>query len=64
MANAVVFDDSITSSAETDGVVVFDLSRREILHKDIVSKAIEKITSDSFYTSVRPAICGILVPFR
>lgn len=50
MANAVVFDDSTTSSAETDGVVVFDLSRREILHKDIVSKAIEKITSDSFYS--------------
>jgi hypothetical protein len=49
MANAVVFDNSTSNNAEDEGVRVFDLSRREILHKDIVSKAIEKITSDSFY---------------
>lgn len=47
MANAVVFDGAAMPS--TENVVVFDLSRREILHKDIVVKAIEKVTSDAFY---------------
>ncbi|WP_449241253.1 Druantia anti-phage system protein DruA [Desulfoscipio gibsoniae] len=49
MANAVVFDNSISNSVGDEGIRVFDLSRREILHKDIVSRAVEKITSDSFY---------------
>lgn len=48
MANAVVFDG--TTVASTANVVVFDLSRREILHQEIVVKAIEKVTSDAFYT--------------
>lgn len=50
MANAVVFSDSPSEEDNDAGVVVFDLSRREILHKDIVSGAIEKITSDAFYS--------------
>ena len=48
MANAVVFDGTTVTS--TANVVVFDLSRREILHRDIVVKAIEKITSEAFYS--------------
>jgi hypothetical protein len=48
MANAVVFDGTMVPS--TANVVVFDLSRRKILHRDIVVKAIEKVTSDAFYT--------------
>lgn len=48
MANAVVFDGMAVPSMAN--VVVFDLSRREILHRDIVVKAIEKVTSDAFYT--------------
>lgn len=48
MANAVVFDGTMVPS--TANVVVFDLSRREILHRDIVIKAIDKVTSDAFYT--------------
>lgn len=47
MANAVVFDGIVVPSPTN--VVVFDLSRREILHRDIVIRAIDKITSDSFY---------------
>ena len=49
MANAVVFSEVNTDEFSDTDVVVFDLSRREVLHKEIVSKAIEKITSDSFY---------------
>lgn len=49
MANAFVLSEASTDETADEGVVVFDLSRREILHKDIVSKAIDKIASDSFY---------------
>jgi len=51
MTNAVVFDGKGITS--TENTVVFDLSRREILHKDVVAKAIEKVTSDAFYTECR-----------
>lgn len=47
MASAVVFDETSVQSAAN--VVVFDLSRREVLHRDIVVKAIQKVTADSFY---------------
>lgn len=50
MANAVVFSESNADEVSDEGVVVFDLSRREILHNEVVSKAIDKITSDSFYS--------------
>ncbi len=50
MANAVMFAEPSSNEAIDAGVMAFDLSRREILHVDIVSKAIEKITSDSFYS--------------
>jgi hypothetical protein len=50
MENAITFAISAPEDVTDTGVVVFDLSRREILCKDIVSKAIEKITSDSFYS--------------
>jgi len=49
MASAVVFSETHEDRETDEGVVVFDLSRREILHKEVVSKAIGKITSDSFY---------------
>jgi hypothetical protein len=48
MTNAVVFDGATVPS--TANVIVYDLSRREVLHKDIVVKAIEKVASDAFYT--------------
>lgn len=47
MANAVVYN-GITF--EDCDVIVFDLSRREILSRDTVDQAIQKITSDEFYT--------------
>lgn len=50
MAHAVVFSEQTHNYSAETGVVVFDLSRREILHKDVVSKAIEKVTHESFYT--------------
>jgi energy-coupling factor transporter ATP-binding protein EcfA2 len=50
MANAIVFTGSPSERKSNASVLVFDLSRREILHKDIVSKTIENITLDSFYT--------------
>lgn len=57
MANAIVFTEQTSDDAADMGIVVFDLSRREILHKDVVSKAIEKITSDSFYSEC--SLCSL-----
>jgi len=48
MENAVYFTE--TSLTEETDVVVFDLSRREILHKDTVKSAITKITSEHLYS--------------
>jgi len=48
MENAIYFTE--TSLTEETDVVVFDLSRREILHKDTVKSAITKITSEHLYT--------------
>ena len=49
MSNAVAFNEECADEFSDADVVVFDLSRRDILHKEVVSKAIDKITSDSFY---------------
>jgi hypothetical protein len=46
MKGAVVYSNG---TLPTSQVVVFDLSRRQILSKEIVSKAIERITEDKFY---------------
>jgi len=48
MENAIYFIE--TDSSEETEVVVFDLSRREILHKEIVTSAITKITSEYLYS--------------
>jgi hypothetical protein len=50
MKSAVVYD-NIALPAEQ--VVVFDLSRRQVLSKEIVGKAIERITDDKFYIECR-----------
>lgn len=47
MSHAVVFHDEVTQSSD---VVVFDLSKREILTADILKKAIEKLTDTTHYT--------------
>jgi hypothetical protein len=46
MKNAIVYEDT---QLPPNKVVVFDLSRRQILSKKIVSKAIERITDEKFY---------------
>jgi hypothetical protein len=48
VSNAVIFDDDAGKN-NIDGVSVFDLSRREVLHGSIVGEAIKKITDSSFY---------------
>jgi hypothetical protein len=48
MANTVLFNNINLPS--TGNVIVFDLSRRDILHRDIVISAIEKVTAGAFYT--------------
>ena len=47
MSHAVVFHDEVT---ENGNVVVFDLSKREVLTADILKKAIEKLTDSTHYT--------------
>ena len=47
MRGAVIYDDNPLPESN---VVLFDLSRREVLSKEIVSKAIERITNDAFFT--------------
>jgi hypothetical protein len=49
MENSVLFTETPSNEIPENGVIVFDLSKREILHKEIVSETIKKITSDSFY---------------
>jgi hypothetical protein len=46
MKGAVMYDDAVPHQSK---VVVFDLSRRQVLSMEIVSKAIERITDDNFY---------------
>lgn len=46
MANAVVFHDK---EVNTNNLVVFDLSKRNVLTTDILKKAIEKMTDNSHY---------------
>jgi len=46
MANAVVFHDE---NADTDSLVVFDLSKREALTPEILKQAILKMTEDCHY---------------
>jgi DNA replication protein DnaC len=48
MENAIYFDE--TNPCEETDVVVFDLSKREILHKETVTSAIAKITSEHLYS--------------
>ena len=47
MSHAVVFHDELI---ENGNVVVFDLSKREVLTADILKKAIEKLTDSTHYT--------------
>ena len=47
MSHAVVFHDEVT---ENSNLVVFDLSKREVLTADILKKAIEKLTDVTHYT--------------
>lgn len=47
MSHAVVFHDEVT---ESSNLVVFDLSKREVLTADILKKAIEKLTDATHYT--------------
>ncbi len=47
MSHAIVFHDEIT---ENRNLVVFDLSKREVLTSEILKKAIEKLTDDTHYT--------------
>lgn len=47
MSHAVVFHDEVTESSD---LVVFDLSKREVLTADILKKAIEKLTDTIHYT--------------
>lgn len=47
MSHSVVFHDEVT---ESSNLVVFDLSKREILTADILKKAIEKLTDATHYT--------------
>jgi hypothetical protein len=46
MKGAIVYDNGAIPASQ---VLVFDLSRRQVLSKEIVSKAIERITEDKFY---------------
>lgn len=46
MSHAVVFHDEVT---ESSNLVVFDLSKREVLTADILKKAIEKLTDPTHY---------------
>jgi energy-coupling factor transporter ATP-binding protein EcfA2 len=48
MENAIYFTEP--NSIDDTDVVVFDLSRREILHKEIVRSTIVKITSEHLYS--------------
>lgn len=47
MSHAVIFHDEVTDDRN---LVVFDLSKREVLTADILKKAIEKLTDDTHYT--------------
>lgn len=47
MSHAVIFHDEGTDDSN---LVVFDLSKREVLTADILKKAIEKLTDDTHYT--------------
>lgn len=47
MSHAVTFHDEVT---ENSNLVVFDLSKREVLTAEILKKAIEKLTDDTHYT--------------
>lgn len=47
MSHAVIFHDEAT---ESSNLVVFDLSKREVLTADILKKAIEKLTDITHYT--------------
>jgi hypothetical protein len=46
MKGAVVYENGNLPASQ---VVVFDLSRRQVLSKEIVSKTVERITDDKFY---------------
>ena len=46
MSHAVAFHDEVT---ENSNLVVFDLSKREVLTAEILKKAIEKLTDDTHY---------------
>ncbi len=46
MSHAVVFHDEVT---ESSNLVVFDLSKREVLTADILKNAIEKMTDNTHY---------------
>ena len=46
MANAVVFHDE---DANTDSVLVFDLSKRDALSSEILKQAVIKMTDDCHY---------------
>jgi hypothetical protein len=50
MKGAVVYDQGTLPASQ---VVVFDLSRRQVLEKEIVSKAIERICDEEFYAECR-----------
>lgn len=54
MASSLVFHNEDTAS---DDIVVFDLSKREVLTPEILSKAIAKLTSDEHYTGCGSCPC-------
>ena len=47
MSHSVIFHDEVTEDSD---LVVFDLSKREVLTADILKKAIEKLTDATHYT--------------
>jgi hypothetical protein len=54
MEGAVVYgDEDEDCGLCSNDVVVFDLSRRQALSREIVKKAIERITDDEFYTECK-----------
>ncbi len=50
MVHSVVFHDE---SGQSDSLVVFDLSKRDVLTKEIVEQAILKMTSEEHYTECK-----------
>lgn len=57
MVNSVVFNDSATKEIENKSVILFDLSKRDVLTKEILSSVIKQLVNEKHYGKC--SICPI-----